>query len=576
MKKAKQKALKALENQDATGEALRKLLENELDEFKRLVKGSAESVLYSGVDFLHQGIMKLNRVILQAPVDGGTTASTDQDAHTTQRKVGDCETDCGPIATAAIKDIKLFLASLDEDAKNLLSDAKDRFRLAREKATVAFNNKELSTDQRILALKTRLMATVLECVDRPHHALDDCKDCVKQLHEMPSVQKYFEAQLFGGLGARFKKEKREKIILAVCEINYTAFRFIQVINDDKQEAIDLPLLNVREEQIDVLKNERVMQVLVEQEMTEFCRGAWVLGNGEKSDDQKLKQPRRVASTSQGGFVVEDAGLSQPGIKLYNRDQKFVRHFPKSVFPFGIYALATDANDNVYVLAEADEDTSKSNESPSLTNQPKVHVFDKYGVGKGTISLEKNFLAISIAVGPGHQLFVLGQNITILEERSYIVVHDTSTSKNTNNNTNVIQTGFGRGVLKSPKDVAVSSDGRVFVLAVPGTPEVQTFNTQGEHLQTFPLSGIFCTEGSIGISPDCRTLVVSLWGRNCSENDKLSIYTTGGEQICRTKLESNEKYRCKMEDVVVTAEGRVAVITSTINQVACQLLNVWNG
>ena len=255
--KARQKALKDLESRDATSEAFTgKLIENELDGIRCHLRGFTESVLSAGVDFLRQGVTRLNRVIAVALVkDGGTTASTDQDAHTTQRNVGDCVMDCGAFAKAAINDIKL--ANLDEDAKNLLADARDRFRSARIKTTEAFNNQALSTDKRILALRIRLMATVLECVDRPHHAVDDCYECVRKLHGMSSVQEHFKVQLYGGFKAAFGKKEREEMIFAVCQMNYVAFRLIQVITGHNSEAITLPTLEVKGEQIDVLRDERV-------------------------------------------------------------------------------------------------------------------------------------------------------------------------------------------------------------------------------------------------------------------------------------------------------------------------------
>ena len=553
MKKARKKALNELESRDATDEAFRKLIEDELSEIKREVQGFSQAILSAGVDFLHQGVIKLKRVTAAL-----ATESTGQDACATQGNAGDCVTDGGAFATAAINDMKF--ANLDEDTKNLLADAKDRFRESRISATKAFNNHAHSTDKRILALKIRLMAAVLECVDRPHHALDDCHECIRQLHEMRAVQEHFKVQLYGGFKAAFEKNEREEMIFAVCQMNYVAFRLIQVITGDNSEAITLPALEVKGEQIDTLRDERVMQELVELEMAEFCRGAWALGKEGKSE-QKLKQPCRVASNSQGQFIVEDAGSGKRGIKLYSPGGKFVRRFEKSVFPSGVHSMATDDRNDVYVLADAD-DTNQTQE---------VYVFNQFGTRNNnkTISLEEHFWGISLAVGPGHQLFVLGLNGP--KNVSYIVVHDIIEDE-------IIQTGLGRGVLNNPSDVAVAADGRVFVLTVPGTPTVQTFNTQAGHLQTFPLSGNLCTEGSIGICRDCRTLVVSLWGRNCSENKKLLVFTAEGGRVCEMKVpKSKGKRRSIAKDVAVTVDGRVAVITSTTDaEVSCQIFTVWNG
>ena len=567
MEKTPPKALKDLENQDATGEAVREQIKNGLARIElRLRGGSIENrVIFPCVISLHKGFSKLDRVIAPtAPVkDGRPPASAEAG------KSADAKT--APVSDSAAHAATKIRARWVTQ-KQVLSSARNNLRWAREQATEAFNNRALSTGKRILALKIRLMATVLESVDEPDRLT--VKDCVIKLHGMRSVQEIFKAQLFPGFEAAFETEERKEIIFAVYQVNYSAFRLIQVMTGDNSKAITLPALEVKEH-IDVLMDERVMQALLDPaEMAEFFPG--ILGK-EGTDDQKLEHPCRVACNSQGEFIVEDAGPRQRGIKLYSPDGKFVRRFEKSVFPSGVRSIATDAHSNVYVLAEALVDEEESNSAPtegpvSRTNQARqVYVFNRSGIrNKKAISLGEHFWGISLAVGPSHQLFVLGLDVS--KNVYHIVVHDVDWGS--------ILNLFGGKILKSPKDMAVSSDGRVFVLTVPGTPTVQTFNTQGRHLQTFALSGTLCTEGSIGICRDCRTLVVSLWGRNYRETDKLSIYTTEGERVREKKIPSRlkGKPRAIAKDVAVTVYGRVAVIvTSTrdVQEASLQISTVWN-
>ena len=89
----------------------------------------------------------------------------------------------------------LFLAKglhvLDESTKRALCDAKERFKDARRKATKAFCNEALETSQRILAMKYRVIATILEKIEHPEEAIPLCKLCLEELHSDAVVQQSF-------------------------------------------------------------------------------------------------------------------------------------------------------------------------------------------------------------------------------------------------------------------------------------------------------------------------------------------------------------------------------------------------
>ena len=99
----------------------------------------------------------------------------------------------------------LHQALQTRSAKILLLVGKDRFRLAREDATRAFNNKALDTLHRIAANQYRVMAAMLESVAKslavtedlsslsPENALQSAgpefKESLQQLHALPDVKK---------------------------------------------------------------------------------------------------------------------------------------------------------------------------------------------------------------------------------------------------------------------------------------------------------------------------------------------------------------------------------------------------
>ena len=97
------------------------------------------------------------------------------------------------------------------EAKNLLVQAKGRFKMAREEATKAFNNEALDTLQRITATRYRVMAAMLESVAKSLAATTDlsslclmsalqsatpeCEQSLRKLHALPDVKKNFEVEL---------------------------------------------------------------------------------------------------------------------------------------------------------------------------------------------------------------------------------------------------------------------------------------------------------------------------------------------------------------------------------------------
>ena len=67
----------------------------------------------------------------------------------------------------------LYQALETRSAKILLLEGKDRFRLAREDATRAFNNEALDTLHRITAIQYRVMAAMLESVAKSLAVTED-------------------------------------------------------------------------------------------------------------------------------------------------------------------------------------------------------------------------------------------------------------------------------------------------------------------------------------------------------------------------------------------------------------------
>ena len=151
----------------------------------------------------------------------------------------------------------LELSGLDESAKRSLSDAKDRFKDARREATRAFANEALGTAYRILAMKYRVMATVLEKLDNPEDAVAPCRVCIEELNSMAAVEHAFLIELNKGFMSWFGKDERSRTIVDVCTINVAVRNVFLSLGS----VVKLPPILVGNENVDPLRDERVLQIL---------------------------------------------------------------------------------------------------------------------------------------------------------------------------------------------------------------------------------------------------------------------------------------------------------------------------
>ena len=107
------------------------------------------------------------------------------------------------------------------------TSARSSFKAAREKATEAFSNTALSTEDRILAAKLRVTSRILESLDNPDAAAVACKVHLEELHDMPAVKKIFSVQFEGGVKSLFYKTWRTENVKSVFVINFVLYNFIK-------------------------------------------------------------------------------------------------------------------------------------------------------------------------------------------------------------------------------------------------------------------------------------------------------------------------------------------------------------
>ena len=157
---------------DVTDQQVRNIIIREITAVKRSLNGSLKKDLAESIQFFKEGIEFLYDAIEQTRPRNEYGADTEQAA-------------CAEVMSLVERTRRNL--ELTESGTRQLKNAKDRFRSAREKATIAFSIELLSITDRILAMQYRVMATVLESIDHPEDAVLPCKLCLKELNGLPAV-----------------------------------------------------------------------------------------------------------------------------------------------------------------------------------------------------------------------------------------------------------------------------------------------------------------------------------------------------------------------------------------------------
>ena len=302
------------------------------------------------------------------------------------------------------------------------------------------------------------------------------------------------------------------------------------------------MIDTGKEKVDLLRDRRVTKILCKQGM-ENCRVPWILGHdGEK--EHRLNFSLDIATNSSGQYIVADIDLT---IKVYDSSGKFVQCFrlpsliddsgkELSIKPLKVQ-LATDMNDNIYVLVEG-----ISGEDPYWIfkfNKTADH-HHKFRVR----TMGYKFVLCKLSVSDSGKVMVLKINL----DETYIVdVYETD---------GLFVCSFGEQIFTNHGDITTVSDGRVMV--VKGlSSSVHIFSEQGDYLNTFYLQ-IPIRFPRIAFHRASQHVVVV--GGEYYDTDILhiEIYTKDGEFVRSTSVNMGQSYY--LIGMAVTTEGRIAVAT----------------
>ena len=490
LKKGRQSLAEKLKDGDVTDQQLRSWIVNEFDNVNSKLDAMARSDLGASISFFKEGLVFLNRVIDAEESDGSSVeasaevesegkaleASSPETEETTAgenkmislfrrgiaflNKVikkrasgnGSMVTRAEVNALSLAEELrKLNVSSLDESSKEALLDAKKRFDGARWKATEAFNNEALTPSDRILAMAVRLMATILEKVGNPANALAACRSGLEELHLIPFVRGNFGIELSKGVKSKFNTEERRQIILSVCQINRIIYDVALMVGENEKLFL-WPCVEIGDENVDPLRDSRVANTLRKLDMGD-CSVAWSFGQEGEEEHKRLKSATSIATNALGQFLVVDDSRDDC-IKVFDSTGKFLYSFGlptednDSRFD-SLTAVATDKDDNIYVLVDGCENRTTTSHMCVFNKQ--AHFCQKFSVGfkfaAETVKVKDNHLLI-----PGR--FSPGGDSSSMELRDYVVVFKTDGARIGD---------FSEKTISRNRDITAVDDGNVMVL-----------------------------------------------------------------------------------------------------------------
>ena len=125
-------------------------------------------------------------------------------------------------------------------------DAKEQFKDARKRATDAFSNQALSIEDRLMAAKLHIVATILKCLESPEHAITSCLSFLEELHGLEAIAEIISVYLNRGFMSRLNKAQRVECVKPVMLINYTLFQYVSQFSSKYTSVSAWPTIELAE------------------------------------------------------------------------------------------------------------------------------------------------------------------------------------------------------------------------------------------------------------------------------------------------------------------------------------------
>ena len=505
--KGRDRVAEILRGGDITDQRFRSLIVREIDDIKSRLDALSRKDLETSISFFKEGIAVLYEVFGKAARDD---------------------------AFSLFEGIRrLELTLLDESATEELSIAKERFKDARKAATEAFNNEGLKTSDRILAMKYRVMATILETVDNPADAVAPCGVCVKELNSLSAVQNSFDVQLKTGIQkvrGLFGKEERREIIFNVCHVNRVIFDIALALG-----RLDFcPSVDIGENRVIPLCDVRVRDVLLKHDKEYCCLPSRSFGQ-EGEEEHKLEEPMGIATNSSGQFIVTDLHY----VKVFDNSGNFVKQSSLSTDEANrtfAFEVATDMSDNIFVLIELEKAGSEL--SYWVYKLTKTADLDDWFPLRGEGEY-REYRGLSVSDK--------GKVVT-LRKKTSVEEYDTNGK---------FVRSFRLQKISSVQDFTVANDGRFMVVQLDD-PCVHIFSESGDYLDKFKLQQIDYDYTSITFHRAGEQVVVA--GTRVGELLQVEIYSKGGEFVHYAQIPIDDGIYF-VKGITLTTKGRIAYVAN---------------
>ena len=551
VKKGRDVAAEKLKDGDVTDQKLRGLIVSELNDIKGKLDALSQKDLKAAVDFFGTGLKSLNGAVVamrsaNVSVEAGEVSERNEEEEFDEIALLS-DTDPGKTIAVSAGMRNMQLTELDETTKRLLSDAQEKFRLAVEYTTHACNNEALSTSDRIRAIRYRAMAAMLKSAveivrttgdlkSALMSALPECEQCLEILNSLPAVQNSFKVELSKGLlniRGQFGKDERMQIISTVCQVNRTMYDAMRTVGKDVHVLV-WPYVDIGEDKVDPLRDERVLQVLEKSEkvdMEHYC-----ITPGWSFDVREGHYGIHWATNALGQFLFTSKELTT--VHVYDNN---------GTFQFSFNPQTDDAKTKIKIADVVTEDVSEKIylliELYNEKQASEVQVLNK------TADLQYKF-----PVKWGYRLIVSGSKLVISESREAHVY----------NQNGEFDRSFEFFKSESDKtfmhDCTATYEGRILIMHRKGVFSdyhcVHVFTMEGQEIAKFKF-GVGLNLYRMFFSPRSAGEHVVIAGCNCGgEIITVELYTMDGKLVRRILL--RQESRLVFDGITVTMEGHIAV------------------
>ena len=220
-----------LNDGDVTDAKIREIVVRELNDIKTKLDGLSRKDLLTSYRFLKEGVDLLSVCLDKSKLEQktGTDPTQEYRGEASRMSIG--------VESEVILNKVLELSDAMGKMKiySEFESAKERFKDARKKATEAFCNEALSTQDRIFAAKLRIVSETLECLENPETAITGCLSFLRELHSLPAIRDIFSVYLNGGVKSLLNKAERVENVKSVMLINFVLcnlhFKFSRKFSD---------------------------------------------------------------------------------------------------------------------------------------------------------------------------------------------------------------------------------------------------------------------------------------------------------------------------------------------------------